>query len=911
MLDSLRLLLTSRRHERRLESDMREEMLAHIALCAEDNVAAGMDPLAAQRAAEEQFGDLERLIVEGKRARRDPQRPLGRFPKSTAQSPASNIMNDLLSDIRFGIRMLLKSPVFSLVAIVSLGVGIGFNTTMFTVIDAVLFRPFPAADADRVVRLSTDGPNFGAVLMSYPNFRDVREATTTMTGVTAARTELTTFNQDGEVEFLFGESVSHDFFDVLGIPPRLGRTFAPDEELVGNHRVAMVSERFWRDRLGADESMLGETLHLGGHSYTLIGVVPERFKGVVPPLEVAFWAPSPATLDFAPALNQTSLLERRGSRSFHVFGRLDAAASLAQADAEVEAVSVQLEQEFADTNEDVRFSVIPAADVRIDPAADRMMLPAAGVLMVLVGLVLLLACANVANMMLARGTVRRQEIGIRMALGAGRGRLVRQMLTESMILSAVGALLAIVLARVALRLLMSIQPPVMVPVSLAIEVNFRVWLFTGLIALLTGTLFGLIPALRSTQADLSQSLRGDEAGDGGQLKGSRLRSGLVVAQVTLSLVLLVSASLMVRSLQNAQSIDPGIATESIVSLSPGLPFQGYTAPEARDFHLRAQERMAGVPGVTRVAYAERLPLDSTVMVTRSIYPEGRIFEAGETAPQSMTTAVGPAYFGVMGIAVESGRSFSDADIAEAPPVVVINRVLADALWPGENPVGKRLSMDGADGDLAEVVGIHAEHKVSTLGEDPTYNVYLPYAQDAGSGFGNLIAEIQGDPAAVLAGMRRVIEEMDPVLAVMEAETIAQHLSLSLFPVRLSAAALGLLGLVGALLAAVGVYGVVAFAVSRRTREIGIRMAIGADRLQVIRMVIRQGMRLVLIGAVIGLALSLAFTRLLSAMLYGVSATDGLAFIAAASALLLIGVLANMIPALRASHVDPSNALRSE
>ncbi len=910
MLSFLRRQFATGAGGRRLEHEIREEMLAHIALCADDNVAAGMDPASARRDAERRFGNLDHMVLEGGHAKRDRRDPLGQFPNRTDRSPGASLMTDLLADIRFGLRMLVKSPMFSTVAIVSLAVGIGFNTTMFTLVDALLFTPLPAADPDSVVRLGRDGTEFGDMFMSYPDFLDVRENAGSFTGLAAVRTEIATYNADGEVDFVFGESVSANYFGVLGIPPLVGRTFAPQEDVAGNHNVAMVSEKFWRDRLGGTEAALGSELRFGGSPHTLIGVVDDRYTGLVPPLEVSFWLPTFAGEALRPVTGATSGLERRGSHSFHVIGRLGAGTTIEQATADVVSIGVQLGQDFPDTNGEMGFTLFQASDLRIEPGIDKAMLPAAGVLMGLVGLVLLLACANVANMMLARGSVRRQEIAIRLALGAGRGRLVRQLLTESMMLSLIGGLLAVVIAKSALQLLLAIQPPIMVPISLAVDVSGRVWLFTAVVAMLTGLAFGLVPALRSTRADLSQSLRGDEAGDSGRLRGSRLRSSLVVAQVTLSLVLLVAAALMVRSLQNAQSIDPGIATESVVNMGAALAFQGYSPDEAQDFYLRAMDRIAALPGVTQVAFAERLPLESTMVTSRDVYLEGQQLAPGEDPPSVMTTSVDPNYFDVMGIGIDQGRRFTAADVKEAPPVVIINEVLAADLWPGQAPIGKRLSVSGADGPFAEVVGIHSEHKVSTLGEGPTRNIYVPYAQDNASGFGSLLARTQGDQAAVLTAMRQILREMDPGLAVMEVETISEHLALSLFPVRLAAAALGLLGVIGALLASVGVYGVIAFAVSQRTREIGIRMAIGADRRSVVRMVLGQGMRLILIGAGIGIVLSLASTRMLGALLYGVSSVDVLAYVAAAAALCMVGVIANLVPALRASHVEPSSALRT-
>ncbi len=893
-----------------VEREVRDEMLAHIELRAADNLASGMSADTARHDAESRFGDVDDLVRQGCAAKlAGPDDPLGRFPRRGLSHVSGSLMSDLVTDIRFAVRMLWKSPAFTLVAVTSLALGIGFNATVFAVIDAVLFKPLAVEDPAALIRLHDDREGIGGMQMSYPDYRDVRDQAAAFDGLAAYRSEMTTFNNDGDAVFVFGESASANLFAVLGLAPVIGRGFSPQDENADEPLTVMVSEAFWRGRLGADLGAIGRPLTFGGTPFVLIGVVPEQYNGGTPPLRANFWVPARATDVLVPPATG-SRLERRGSHGTQVIGRLRPGTTVQQADDEVRAIGANLEAEYPETNADQTIAVMPASDVRIDPAADRMMRPAAGVLMAIVGLVLLIACANIANMMLARASVRRQEIAVRLALGAGRGRLIRQLLTESAVLSVLGGLFATLVATLTLRAILAVQPPLLIPIDFSIGMAPRVILFTALVSIATGMLFGLVPALRTTRADLGQALRADEASSDGRPRGSRLRGALVMVQVAVTLVLLVGAALLVRSLVNAESIDPGIATESIVGINLGLVFQGYAAEESRDFHLRALERIEAVPGVTGVAFTERLPLESTMIIDRTVYLEGALLEDGNEAPDVMATAVTPEFFRLMQISLLSGRRFDAQDVADAPGVVIVNEALAQQLWPGENPIGKRLSVVAEDGPLAVVIGVNAPHKVSTLGEAPTGHLYLPYAQAANAMFGTILARTDAEPAATLTAMRSIVRELDPNVAIMEAKTIEQHLSLSLFPVRFAAVALAVLGGLGALLAAVGVYGVVAFAVARRTREIGIRIAVGADRARVVRMVFRQGMRTVAIGAAIGLGISLVLTRALGALLYGIGAADAIAYTSAVVALLLAAGMANLLPAWRVARVDPVAALRS-
>lgn len=896
-----------------IEREIREEMRQHIEMRIEDNLAAGMSPQDARADAERRFGDVDSLLAEGRRvrlsdSRRDPLR-LSHRPGGGAL-PGEQPMKDLWQDLRFAVRTLLKTPAFTAVAVASLALGIGFNTAMFTLVDAALFKPRVAAEPDRMVRIYRVEPEGPDVMMSYPDMVDLRERVATLEGVVAGRNEFVTINLGGSAEFAFGEAVTHDYFDLLGIEPLRGREFAPDEDVTpGAHFVTVLSESFWRDRFGADPRVIGSEIVIAGTPFTVIGIMPRRFAGSTPPLKSQFWVPLTMTGTLTPGLG--SVLERRGSHSLHVFGRLAAGATIPQARDEVAAIGTALAARYGDTNEDKEFVAAGFDAIRLHPDADRAMLPAAGILMAMVGMVLLIACANVANMMLARASARRPEIAVRLALGAGRGRVLRQLLTESVVLSAIGGVVAVLVARLALTLVLNAQTPFGIPISLDIELSGRVLLFAGLLSLLTGLLFGVAPALHSLRGDLSTSVRGDEALSSGRLRGSRTRNLLVVVQVAVSLVLLISASLMLRSLIGARAIDPGVETGSVLAVNTGLPFQGYAAEEAHEFHRVALERIAGLPGVERVAFTERLPLDTMTMLDGAMWIEGQGIEPGASPPDVARTTVSHDYFEMLGIAIRAGRAFGPEDSEGAPPVAIVNPAFADRFWPGESPLGRRFSTQGPEGPWVTIVGVHEPHKIRTLGEEPTPHVYLSFRQQPGLGFGALLARASGDPGEVLEAMRREITALDGNLAIFDTRTVSDHIDLGLLPVRLAALALTALGAVGALLAAIGVYGVVAFAVARRTHEIGIRMAIGADRSRVVRLVVRQGMRMVAVGIGVGVAASMLVTQALAAVLYGTSPVDPLSISLAAAGMLLVAGLANLLPARRAAGVDPVRALRSE
>ena len=821
-------------------------------------------------------------------------------------------MTDLLKDIPYGCRMLLKSPGFTLVAVVSLALGIGFNTTIFSAVDAVLLRPKAGIDPSRLVEIYLgDSSGYAYGVSSYPDLREYRERSDAFSAIAANQSALVLYRAGADTttsEYLMGEIVSGNFFDLVGISPSLGRFLRADDDVEpGGHPVVVVSHAFWQGRLGGRLDALGETVDLNGHSFTLVGVAPPDFAGNFPGLLSNFWVPSAMVDQMNPSLTGSRLL-RRTSRSLFVKARLKAGTTLEQAQAQMDAVAIQLQEEFPDANRDRSITLLPSTDVRLHPMIDQALVPVATVLMVVVGLVLLIACANVANMLLARASARRGEVAIRLALGSTRWRLIRQLLTESLLLSSLGGALGLVIAYWSTRLILAFKPPIPIPIALDLTLNPRVLFFTLAASIVTGIVFGLAPALQSSRASLVPALASDRAASAGGRR-FRLRSALVVLQVAVSLLLLVSAALMLRSLGNAQAIDPGFETENVVLMSTHLGLHGYDEARAKVFFEQAAERLASLPELAAASVTSKVPLGTNVS-TRTAAPEGEEPERDADWPALDATTVAPGYFELMRIPLIAGRDFRASDDADAPRVVLLSETAARRFWPGESPIGKRVVARGAERRILEVVGIVADHKVRTLGEEARPQVYYSFAQDY-SPMMYLVASTTVRPELALAAAKRELLAMDGNLAFFESKTMAQNLEIPLFPVRMGATLLGLFGALALALASIGIYGVIAYSVSRRTREIGIRMALGASRRDVMTMVTRQSLTLVLAGCAAGLAASVLGTRVLANVLYGVASTDAITFAGTLIVLLTVAFVANWIPARRAARVKPTVALRYE
>lgn len=820
-------------------------------------------------------------------------------------------MSDLLKDVQYGFRLLWKAKAFTLVAAVSLALGIGFNTTIFSAVDSVLLKPIRFLDPDSLVEIYlSDSRGLLFASSSYPDYREYRDRTDVFSGIVSSHPTTARYEVDGSSEYLSGEVVSGNYFEVLGIPSMLGRTIELSDDLApGGHPVVVVSERFWRSRLGGLPDALGKTLDLNGRPYTIVGVLPSGFTGTLPGFFMQFWAPSSMVDPLDPyPLEGSSRLERRSPRFLFVKARLAPGVTLERAQGQLDSLLARLEEEYPADYRDRRIDVVPSEEVRINPVIDGALFPVAGVLMAVVGLVLLIACGNVANMLLARAVERRDEVALRLALGASRFRLVRQLLTESVLLSSLGGLLGLLLAHAATRLLLSFKPPVLVPVALDLTLSYRVLFFTLVVSVATGILFGLVPAWEASRASLIAALKSEPLALG--RRRLSLRNALVVVQVTFSLMLLIGAALLLRSARNAQAIDPGFETEKIVMFSTNLGLHGYSDARGRDFYRLAVERVAALPGIAGASLTDKVPLGGDIAI-ENVSAEGRELEMGADGLSIDSSTISPGYFRVMGVPIREGRDFAWNDSPESPRVAILNETAARRLWPGESAIGKRV-VRGAGGsrEYFEVIGIVSDAKVRTLGEDARPQIYRSFGQDY-SPMMHILARTRGNPQPALGSVRHELLSMDASLAFFEARTMPQNLEVAFFPVRMGAFLFSLFGGLALLLTSVGLYGVVSYSVGRRTREIGIRMAMGASRSHITALVTRQGLTLVCVGVAFGWGAALLGARALSSVLYGIGPNDVLTFAGTAVVLSLVAFVASWIPARRASRMTPLTALRYE
>jgi len=811
-------------------------------------------------------------------------------------------MQTLWQDLRYGLRMLRRSPGFTAVAALSLALGIGANTAIFSVVNAALLRPLPVKEPDRLVGLYRKIPqDRNHNRFSYPNYLDTRDRNQSFSGLAAYYFTPLNLSGGGQTERLWGKVVSGNYFSTLGVEFTKGRAFLPDEDRTpGAHPVAVVSHGLWQRRFGGDPNLIGNTVTLNGQGFTIVGVAPASFRGTEVGMAPDVWVPM---MMQAQALPGRDFLTPRDVGWLRVVGRLKPGVSVAQAQAEMETLGAQLKREHPEANEAFGIAVVPDFGLHPDfrGSARQFLL----VLMGVVGLVLLIACANVANLLLARGRERWKEIGVRLALGAKRRRLIGQLLTESLLLSLLGAAISLALTPwISNGLEVLQQTGQALPSVEPIGLDGRVLGFTALVSLLAGVIFGLAPALQASKTDVIGALKDTTANR--ESSKSRLRQVFVISQVALSLMLLIAAGLFIRSLRQAQRIDPGFKTENILLMSFDLSLQGYSAERGRAFYQQLEQRVGSLPGVEQVSFADNPPLssdaDATIIIDGYTPPTGL---EGVVINYSM---VSPNYFQTLGIPLLRGRDFTSQDKVDAPGVVIINETAARRFWPGQDALGKRVRLGKSVS--AEVIGVARDGKYVTLGEDPRPYIYFPMTQNYQSS-AVLQARTVGDPAPVIAAVRREAQALDKDLPTFGVRTMKEHLRGSLMAPQLAATFLGIFGAMALLLATVGIYGVVAYAVSQRTREIGIRVALGAERLDILKMVLEQSLRLVVIGLLIGLAGALAATRLLESFLYGVGASDPATFIIVPLLLASVALLASYVPARRAMKVDPMVALRYE
>ena len=819
-------------------------------------------------------------------------------------------MGTFLQDLRYAVRMLAKNPGATAVVVLSLALGIGANSTIFSLVNALLFRPPAVSEPGRLADIwlhnkKANGFLEGYYPFSFPDYTYYRDHNAVFSSVAALAGDGTTvvWNRNGRGEALQGILVSANFFSVVGVQLEAGRGFLPEDDGGGTHPVALVSHSF-AGQLGGDDQAVTATLMLNGRACSILGVVPDSFHGVMIGSAPEVWLPMGMQKTITPSLDLTS----RNENFLEVYGRLKPGVTWQQAQANLLVLSRQLAGSYPDTEKNFEARAYRAA---IIPGPFRGVLSiVTAALMAVVGMVLLIACANAANLLLAQASARWREMAVRSALGAGRGRLLRQSLTESVLLGCLGGATGLLLAALAVPLLLRLKPPG-IPIAFEAPLDWRVLGFTLIVGAVAGVLFGLAPALRASRLDVVSRLKDGTAGAGHGR--SRLRSVLVTVQVAVCLVLLIGAGLCLRSLANAQSIDPGFDTRDALVASLDVETLGYNETRGRALYQSLLERVSALPGVRSAGMADIMPL-GTAESTEGVVIEGSKTggaRGGRTELTADSIIVAPGYFQAMGIPLLQGRDFGPADTGDAPKAVIINDTMARRAWPGQNPVGQRITRgDGKDRETLEVIGVVKTGKYRTIGEDPRPFMYHPYDQNYVPRM-HLIVRTAGDSAGVLHGMRRVMQELDPHLALYDVETLQQLMLLPLFPAHAAGLLLGAFGSLALLLAIGGLYGVMSYLVAQRTREVGIRMALGARAGDILRLVVGNGMRLALIGIALGLAGALAVTRLLSSLLYGIRPTDFVTFALVSLALTGVACLASYVPARRATTLDPMAALRHE
>ncbi|MBI3449582.1 MAG: ABC transporter permease [Acidobacteria bacterium] len=816
---------------------------------------------------------------------------------------------DLVRDFVHGASVLRKSPGFAFVAMTTLALGIGVNTALFSVVNGLLFEPLPVERPGELVGvynrahegIATHTP------LAFPDYRDIRDGTKSLTGMFGYALEPLALETGGSNTVVMSETATGDYFTTLGVRAALGRTFtAADEEGAGAAPVVVLSHAAWQRRFAGDPGILGRTLRLNGSLFTVIGIAPREFTGLYRMISPDVWIPMRWTTG-----RRLSDLEGRGSRWMMAMARLKPASTLAGARAEAATVGKRLQREYPDTNRTREVDLLPANSVTIVPGMESVLYPVSFVLLAGVGLVLLIASANVANMLLARAAARRREFAVRLALGAPRGRIVRQLLVESLLLAIGGAAGGLLLGAwshsALLAAMRSLELPFPITLTLGAPLDGRVLAYTLGLALVTTLAFGLAPALESSRPGLVEGLKG-ESGGGGARPRRRLQSALVVAQVAFSLVLLIGAGLSLRSLLNAHRIDPGFRTRGVVSAGFSPTLRGYSSERSRAYYDQLLARVRALPGVTSAAVTSHLPLSFQVRTTDA-RPEGAPAPAdGEENEVDVATA-GPGYFETMEIRVVRGRSFMESDVTAATRTAIVNESLARAFWPGEDPIGRGIVV-GREAERWEVIGVVRDAKYRTLGESPRSCLYQGYGA-ASFGDETLIAAAPGDPAPLEAAVRDVARAIDEKMPVMSLQTLEEATSVSLLLPRAGAWIFMLFGLLGSSIAVVGLYGLIAYLASRRTREIGIRMALGARPADILRLVISQGLKVTLVGVALGLAGAFAATRAIGAILYGISPTDTLTYLAVATIFPLTAAAACYLPARRAAAIQPTSALRCE
>jgi predicted permease len=884
-------------HKDRVEQELSQEVQAYLEMLIEIKIKEGLKPGEARRAALIELGGVEQVKERVREIR------------------MGQTLETIWQDLRYSARMLRKNPTFTLIAVITLALGIGANTAIFSLLDALLLKPLPVKQPEQlvVVNAQVPGPARPAYSSySYPVFREMREKNTAFSAMFARSGLQMSLSGGGQTERVHGEEVSGNFFSVLGVTPQLGRLLTEeDDQTPGAHPVAVISYNFWQRRFGADPQIVGQTISLNSYPFTIIGVTPQGFHGVeiggapdvrIPILMDGQVRPRPGP----------PIFEQRGNWWLSMMARLKPGISIEQAQAATDTIfqiarEPDIRRNTGDTNDDRNFKSLR---IYLDSAKtgasnlSRQFSQPLIVLMCLVGVVLLIACLNVANLLLARATTRQKEIAVRLALGAGRFRLVRQLLTEGFLLSALGGSLGLLFARWGTDILLGFLPQGR---TLEIKPDLRMLGFTIGVTLLSGLLFGLAPALQATRANLIPALKNETVVVSGGGRRWELGRLLVILQVALSLVLLVGAGLFARSLRNLMTVDIGYNTDQVVTMALDPAQNGYKIEQLRNFYSQLSERLAALPGVKTTTFTRNVPMSGAYSRFGIEVPGHQPHPGEEMAV--LFNQIGPQFFATFGTPLLLGREFTAQDTPESPKVVIVNDSLARRFFGTDSPLGKRITLENYK-DL-EIVGVVADAKYRDLKETVPQTAYIPYSQYDQLGQRILCVRTAGDAVALVAAIRQEVRSLDANLPIFNVKTFAEQISDSVSRERLVAMLSSFFGLFALLLASLGIYGVMTYAVTRRTREIGIRMALGAQATGVLWLVLRETLLLALGGIAIGLPAALISTRLIEGLLFELMPTDPLTITLATLVMIFIAALAGYLPARRATRVDPMIALRSE
>jgi predicted permease len=882
------------------EANVAEELRQHLDDRYLELRAKGASEGDARRGALEELGEHDLLRQSLHAAVR---RPPAAVPLGAREGHG---LAGIWGDLRFGARMLRRSPGFTVTAALTIALGIGANTTIFSILNAVLLRPLPGAvRADQLVMIGRTQDGQGFDTFSYPDYVDFRADARSLSAIAASFVAPAHLSMGGASERIRAELVSGTYFPMLGTRAAVGRLLGgQDDGAPGANPVVVLSYAGWRSRFGADPGVIGKGVRIDGAPYTIVGVAEPGFNGVRAIGVVDLFIP----ISMANGLmaDVGSLREQRGAVWIDLFGRLAPNATVATAQAELGSIAAELSRRYPDTN--TGRGVRVSAGVGFDPGSRAVVRRFLGILVGVVGLVLLIACANVANLLLARGSARAREMAVRSSLGANRSRLVRQLLAEGLLLAVLGSAAGFALGFWSLRFVTRLPLFAYTFGAIELGIDRRVLAFAIAAMTVSGVLFALPPAFRASRVDLIAALKLGTPGGGDNR--SRLRSGLVVAQLALSLVLLVAAGLFVRTLQALYRIEPGFETRHVLIATLDAGLQGYDEPRGRRFFSEVEERVRALPGVQQASVAYMVPLGGGGWDTR-IYPADVTPAPNDVGLKTDVNAVSPSYFETVGMPVVKGSAFTPADRDGAPAVAVVNEAIAETLWPGKDPIGQRFRI-GRDGDnVLEVVGVVRTARYRSLTERPRPFFYRPFAQAYRPSMTLHVRTAAPDPYSVLQSVRRVVDGLDRDIPLSRVQTLAERLDGSLGRERTLAALVGVYGMLALVLAVVGLYGSMAYAVSRRTREMGLRMALGARASEVRRHVLAQALRIALAGTVIGAVAAVPATRLLRSQLFGVEPNDPITLVSVAVVLAAASIAAAYLPARRATKVDPVIALRSD